>query len=301
MYNFGDGERKVLRDFVIEGPEMTSSQGIITKDGQSGKKEYSIMCKFDQSNQTNAEFIETINKVHGGVAFILKQLKGAVKLYNFNADMPEATGLKNPVYRARDEVTGEPIQGRAPSMFLKLFSRGKPPMVEQTLFTDIMGKPIPWTLIQGVDVSFIPCIHVKRIYIGGGKASIQMEVLSAVVTSIRARNTTTKQTTTLRRLQDERPELADTVSAQLAKLSLDRQEQLLAQPATTTQTTQGTATSQVTQPTFAGITPQRQPNHNDTTMTTGNIPNIPTNMGDFTAGAPMRTGPMTSPQPLQLN
>lgn len=305
MYNFGTNENKILNDFMLEGCEMDTGFGIQSKAGQSGRMEHSVMCRFDNNNPEHARWIETMGQLHGGCAYILSQMKGVVKLYNFNAQMAEATGLKNPVYRARDEVTGDVIQGRAPSMFLKLFSRGKGNMVEQTLFTGLDGKPIPWALMQNVEMKFIPLIHVKRMYIGGGKASIQMEVVSAIVTSIRARNSTTRQTDTIQRLQAARPELADTVAAQLAKLTIDRQDQMLGAPPAADQ---GTPTGD--QPTFAGVTPtgQRQPAqpiqgqqyqqyHAQIPTTTGAqavLPGIPAlgggqqTMQDFTAGAPTR-------------
>ena len=283
MYNLGTGESKVLSDFMLEGCEMETGSGIQSKTGPSGRMEHSVMCRFNNNNPEHVRFIETMNQLHGGSAYILQQMKGAVKLYNFNAQMAEATGLKNPVYRARDEMTGEPIQGRAPSMFLKLFSHGKPPMVEQTLFTGLDGKPIPWTLMQNVEMKFIPLIHIKRIYVGGGKASIQMQVLSAIVTSIRARNSTTRQLSTIHRLQAERPELADTVAAQLAKLTTDRQDQMLGTAPASDTTQDGD------QPTFSGITPtgQRQgvDRQNSPSQAQGASPQ---NMQDFTADAPPR-------------
>jgi len=259
MYNLGTNENRILSDFFLEACEMETGFGIQSKPGQSGRMEHSVMCRFDNTNDDHRRFIETIGSIHLGCAYILQALKGQVKLYNFNAansQMAEATGLKNPVYRARDELTGDYVQGRAPSMFLKLFSRGKGPMAEQTLFTGLDGKAIPWTLLEGVEMKFIPLIHIKRMYIGGGKASIQMEVVSAVVTSVRARNTTTKQLSTIHRLQTERPELFDTVSAQLAKLSIERQNQMLGAPMS-----QSDQTNTDNQPTFAGIAPtgQRQP------------------------------------------
>lgn len=306
MYNFGTAENRILNEFLFEGCEMDTQFGIQSKPGQSGRVEHSIMCRFDANNQEHNRFIESVGQIHAGCAYILAQMKGAVKLYNFNATSPqmaEATGLKNPVYRARDEVTGEVIQGRAPSMFLKLFSRGKAPMVEQTLFTGLDGKPIPWALMQGVEMKFIPLIHVKRIYVGGGKASIQMEVVSAVVTSIRARNTTSRQMGTIQRLQHARPELADTVAAQLAKLTTDRQDQMLG-GAVPPPPEQHAGTDQ---PTFAGITPtgQRQMARatqggtaqlaqiTATQPAPATLPNIPAlggqpAMQDFTANAPLR-------------
>lgn len=304
MYNFGTTENRILNDFLFEGCEMDTQFGIQSKPGQSGRVEHSIMCRFDANNPEHNRFIESVGQIHAGCAYILSQMKGAVKLYNFNAQMAEATGLKNPIYRARDEVTGEVIQGRAPSMFLKLFSRGKAPMVEQTLFTGFDGKPIPWALMQGVEMKFIPLIHVKRIYVGGGKASIQMEVVSAVVTSIRARNTTTRQAGTIQRLQQARPELADTVAAQLAKLTTDRQDQMLGGAVPPEQHAGGD------QPTYAGITPTGQRQMANATqggqqqmaqitatqpaLAPATLPNIPAlntgqpTMQDFTAAAPTR-------------
>jgi hypothetical protein len=295
LYNYGTAENKRLTDFLLEGCELSTSFGVQSKPNQSGRVEHSIMVSFDVNDDEQVRFIETINQVHAGAAYILQQMKGAVKLFNFNAQMAEATGLKNPIYRPRDEVTGEILQGRKPSNYFKLFQRGKPPMVEQTLFTDLNGKPIPWALLQGVEMKFIPLIHFKRIYVGGGKASIQMEVVSAIVTSIRARNTATQQLSTIHRLQHTRPELVDTVAAQLAKLTTDRQDQMLGASVPQSQDQQG---GEASQPTFAGIAPtgriQAQlPSQSGTGGMNVGLPPIPplgssNSMQDFTATAPAR-------------
>lgn len=295
LYNYGTVEHRRLSDFLLEGSEVSTSFGIQSKPNQSGRLEHSIMVSFDVNDGAQARFIETMNQIHGGAAYILQQMKGTVKLFNFNAQMAEATGLKNPIYRPRDELTGEIIQGRKPSYYFKLFQRGKAPMVEQTLFTDLNGKPIPWTLLQGVDMKFIPLIHIKRIYVGGGKASIQMEVVSAVVTSVRARNTATQQLSTINRLQHERPELVDTVSAQLAKLTTDRQDQMLGASAPLSP---GKQVNGESQPTFTGITPTGKPQGS-------NLPPIPAlgtsnNIQDVTSGAPLR-GTQAPGLTIQLN
>lgn len=319
MYDFGSPDKKMMRDFLLEGCEMETKFGIQSKQGPSGRMESSIMCSYDTNNPDHHKWIETMNLIHSGCAYILQAMKGVVKLYNFDAKMAEATGMKHPVYRPRDELTGDIIQGRAPSMFLKLFSRGKPPMVEETLFTDIHGKPIPWSLLRMVEMKFIPLIHIKRIYIGGGKCSIQMEVSSAIVTAVRARGSTTLQLTTIHRLQQTRPELADTVAAQLAKLTTDRQDQLM--DGQISQSNQQATTEN--QPTFAGLVPTgtRQMtaiNNGQSMPTPGTLPAIPAlggmqpSMQDFTATAPGRApvipAVMTglnrgtpSPSTIQLN
>jgi hypothetical protein len=308
MYNFGTQENRILNDFLFEGCELETNFGIQSKPSQSGRVEHSIMCRFDLNNKEHVSFIESIGNIHAGCAYILSQMKGQVKLYNFNPEMAEATGLKNPVYRARDELTGEVIQGRSPSIFLKLFNRGKGTMTEQTLFTGLDGKPISWTLLQGVEMKFIPLIHVKRIYVGGGKASIQMEVLSAIVTCVRARNTTSRQLGTIQRLQHDNPELADTVAAQLAKLSLDRQDQMLIEQQSPS-TNPSDHDDSSNQPTFSGITPTNQRSNNSS----GTIPNFSSpsiQMQDLTSTVPLRnqstqsgeklTGPPT-PSTIKLN
>lgn len=314
MYNFGTQEQRVLNDFLLEGCEMETAFGIQSKQaqqqqqkpGQAVRMEHSIMSKFDMNNPHHVRFLETINQIHQGCGYILSQMKGSVKLYNFNPQMAEATGFKNPVYRPRDEMTGEPVVGRAPSMFFKLFSRGKPPLGEQTLFTTPDGTPIPWALMNTVEMKFIPLLSVKRIYIGGGKASLQLEMVSAIVTSLRPRNTNTRQTDTINRLNTARPELSDTVSAQVAKLTLDRQEQLLGNNAPQNNTPVNNGGEQ---PTFSGLITNKPNNNNHQQGNTnyqqqpqgnnnyqqpqqGALPPIPAlgmSMQDFTASAPTRT------------
>jgi len=246
MYNYGSHEKRVLNEFLIEGCEMYSKDGIITKPNARGGNDYSILVKFDNANDDHCKFVEAMKAIHFGTAHILNACKGQVKLYNFTPNMAEATGLKSPIYIARDEMTGEIIQGKAASMFLKLFSRGKPPMVEQTLFTDPSEEKIPWHLLNTVEMKFIPLIHVKRIYIGGGKASIQMEIISAIVTNITPKNTTTKQLSTINKLNASNPNIKDIVGGQIAKLKLERQDQLVS-------TNPAPVTTNAPESTFIGI------------------------------------------------
>ena len=219
MYNYGTDTSR-LNDFLLEGPELESSTGIQTKPAPgNNRSDHSIPCRFDANNQEQNRFIEVMSSIHKACAYILGTMKGAVGLRFFDPDHPDAL-FSNPVYRPYDKVTNQVITGRAPSMYLKLFSRGKPGMEEQTLFTGVDGNPIPWPLLQSAEIKFIPLIHIKRIYVGS-KASIQMEVQGAIVTSIRARNSATKQTATLLRLQQEHPELVNTVASQVSRLSMD--------------------------------------------------------------------------------
>lgn len=322
MYDMGKDGKRAVNDFLLEGCEMESSIGIQSKLAQNGvSMEHSLMCRFDPNNEEQMRFLEVMGQIHAGSCYIVGQFKGPLKMFDFNPQAPGQT-FKSPVYRPRDELTGEFIPGRSPSMFWKLFSRGKPPMVEQTLFTDLEGKAIPWTLLQGVEMKFIPLIHIKNIYCGGKGCSLQIEIVSAIVTSIRARNTAVRNTATLQRLREARPELADQVAGQLAKLTLDRQEQMLGVQAVGALA--NTADTDEGQPTFAGITrvEQRPAVQAQITQPAGSpqygaLPAIPPLAGtptlqDFTAAAPTRNpaipvvtlpaevAPMTG-TPVQLN
>ena len=294
MYNFARDTSKALNDFHLEGCEMTTAQGLRTNyNAQTGRTENSIMVRYDINNPEQARFLEVIDEIHNGSAQIIQAYKMAVKMPHFNAQMAQATGFKHPVYRPLDEVNGTPIDGRQPSMFLKLFQRGKAPFVEQTIFTGLDEKPIPWTLLQNVEMKFIPLLIFKRIYVGGGKVSIQIEMLSAVVTSIKSRGTSSSQQATISRLQQVRPDLADTVSAQLAKISSDRQELLLADT-----NKHENVEQQGQQPSFSGIIANKPNNGQLPNLgmlpilpMIGNIPMIASpapSMPDFTSTAPIR-------------
>ena len=210
-----------MNDFLLEGPELETSFGLRSEQGQSGRMDHSIGARFNMNDQEHLRFVDVLTQIHLGCAYVLHQYKGMVKMSKFDKDNAEATGLRPIVYYPTDKTSGDIIEGRPPSIFLKLFSRGTGPMEEKTLFTGVDGKPIPWNLLYGVEMKYIPLIHIKRIYVGS-KASIQIEVQSAIVTYIRARGSATRQTNTLQRLQQAHPELIDLVSSQLAKLTTDR-------------------------------------------------------------------------------
>lgn len=290
IYDTSDGatEKKAYGDLILEGCEMTSSYGIQTKPSPGGKGvDNSIMVVFDPNNADHDKFLSVMVQLHGGAAHLLDAVKGRVQMPHFNAGMPEATGLKSLVYQPRDQTSGALIPGRSPSMFLKLFQRGKGPLAEETLFTGLDGKAIPWALLKNVEMKFIPLMHFKSIYVGGGKASIQEVMMSAIVTSVRARNTESRQLGTISRLTSENPNLADEVAAQLAKLSMDRQEQLLAKDEGVASS--GHSSTPENKPTFSGILSAVPPTYASQMPTTHSLPTL--NMQQFMQGV----------APVQLN
>jgi hypothetical protein len=285
MYDYGTPGKKILGEFKIEGPVMSSTVGIQTKPNLQGVMASTIGCVANILNEDHKKFISDFDEIYQRSAELIYDVRIMVKLQYFNKECPRASKFNNPVYRPVDEATNQVIEGRNPSLYLKLFSRGKEPYGEQTLFTNLKGEPIPWNLLKNVEMKFIPLIHVKRIYVGGNP-SLQMELVSAVVVEARARNSFTQQTETLKKYQEENPDLADVLSAQLAKLATDRQDQMLGVNPLPCVDIPG----QVSQPTFAGITPTQQEKQKPTMSVINEIPkgiNLP-NLQDFTSLAPMK-------------
>lgn len=226
-YDYGVDGRKAVDEFHLEGPMLVSATGIISKPGPSGKPDHSIMVHLHiNEDEKQKLFYDTLLSVYRKAVQILFSLRAPVKMYDFNPNAPESSGFKNPLYLPRDTTTGNFLEGRDPSLFFKLFKHGYGVGVEQTLFTDLEGKPIPWKLLESVTMKFIPLIHIKRIYIGAGKASLQMVMLSAVVTSIHEKGSVSAQIDTMRRLREENPHLVEEVSSQVAKISMNRQDAL---------------------------------------------------------------------------
>src|SRR5436853_3691954 len=285
---------------------MKTDIGIQSKAaiGNAASLDHSILVKLDENNTEQLAYIKAMDAIYDGCGYILQQYKGQVKLPHFNPNMALATGFKSIIYRPVDEMSGQPVQGRAPSMFFKLFSRGKAPYVEQTVFTGLDNKPIPWTLLQNVEMKFIPLIHIKRIFIGSGKASVQMDMVSAIVTEIRARFSSGRQLHTLNNLNQARPELADIVSGQLAKITSDRQDQLIGSAVPPAQKSP-THSTNADQPTFAGISGQKS----NAQHTIGTLPTIPILGGgaqppsiqDFIASPPTRLPTIPTGNTLQFS
>lgn len=246
QYNYGDAtkpESARVSDFLMEWPELYSSSGLVEKPGLSGKNEFTLMSNLPAAGDTGV-VAQKMKDVHAGCAAILNQFKGAVGLPLFNATMAEATGFKCPISYMRDKVSGELLQGRDPSVFLKCFKRGpvktlfhRPiikvdPKTREPIIDPTTGKPaidyqeIDWNIVKGAEMRYIPLIHIKKIYIGGGKASLQMEVVSAIVTYLVARGSNSKQTATLKNLVEKDPKLLDNLEEQIAKLMALRQDLL---------------------------------------------------------------------------
>jgi hypothetical protein len=228
-YNYGTPEHPIRDSFYMEGPVL-SSLGIVTKEeeknGSNGtytKVSHSMMFTFDLKDQECVTCVQKWKEVHKSTSHVLG--KYGVEI-GFSPDEydPNRPGkvFKEPIYFKREG--GKIIEGRNPSMWVKLNHYRN----NKTLFTDLEGNPIDWSLLRDVDVKLVPLWHIEKIYIGGGKASLQIKLASAVVIDIVPINSVSRQmgSSTVQRLKQKYGNLASKVESQIAQLRMDRQDQL---------------------------------------------------------------------------
>lgn len=233
-YNYGTPDKPLVTDFFVELPKM-KARGIKLKEepkkNRKGedyiKKVYSQLMTFELSDPESQQTIQSINKIYSACAQLLGQTPWA-KGKHFSIENPKSLFV-DPIYWPIDEVTNEPIEGKNPCMWLKL--KGG---YNKTLFIDLDGNPIDWALLNNVNLEFIPLIHFTDIYMAGnGQARFRPYLSSAIVLKIEEAGTSTRQVSTLERLKAkygaQYQQQKSQVEEALARLTTERQDQLMAQ------------------------------------------------------------------------
>nr|QBK91577.1 MAG: hypothetical protein LCPAC302_01970 [Pithovirus LCPAC302] len=235
QYNYGSPTSPIVDSCLVELPIVTSFGWKCEEktyaprnetDMPYVKRSYSIMLSFDLQDKECLSCLDKMEELHKSTARQLAKYKGDVGMHHFNPEHPESGSFKNPVYWKMEidktSNTFERVKGVNPSMWVKMNNWKN----NKTLFTDLNENPIDWSLLTNVELKMVPLIHFEKIYIGGGKASLQVKLVSAVVVDIIPINTRTKQTRTLDRLRKKHGDLADKVASQLAQLRMDKQDVL---------------------------------------------------------------------------
>ena len=239
QYNYGTDENQMFDDLRIELPIVKSNGGILYGQ-QNGKVtvQMPISLPMTAGSETH-QYVEKMNNLWLTLAFYLHQVKGQVQLGTFliynPADkspdkmvMPDLveTKFRCPIYFTKDN--GEIVAGKPATQYLKLYQRGSKMAPEKTLFTDLDGKAIDWNLLQSVEMDCVPLLHIKKIYVGGDKARLQSEVISAVVLpGVVSKGTTSRQMGTIEKLRAQGFD-ASALRGQLSTLASERQNSSLA-------------------------------------------------------------------------
>lgn len=226
-YNYGEPENQLRAPFLWELPEVTTTIGISESD-IGGRKKFSIPISLNPgTNEEHKKCISLMDSTYKTCAELIYKNRAALKLPHFMKENPEGSGFKHPIYYPRDKVSLEIIPGKSPSMYLQLSARKD----SKTMFCGLDEKPIAWDLLKNVQMSFIPLVHFEKIYVGGGKPSLQMKLVSGIVTSVMSKSSVVRQKSTIERLRQSKPDLFENVSKQIEDLRQTSNESSL--PTTT--------------------------------------------------------------------
>lgn len=230
LYNHGTEQAPVIDSCLMELPIVECKGGIVSKSEKKKarkegdppyiKESHSLMFTFDMQDNDIKACLLKMDELHSGCAHAFAKFKNDLGQFKFDPENP-GQSFKPPVFYKMDVVSGEKT-GQNPTMWVKLNHWKN----NKTLFTDLNGNSIDWSLLYDVDLKMIPLVHVDHIYVGSNSTTIQMKLVSAVITDIVSMNTRTKQGSTLNRLKQKYAGLADTVASQLATLRMEKQDSL---------------------------------------------------------------------------
>ena len=278
-YNYGSEEDPAIDNLYIQLPPVRST-GIQEQPGVDGRVAYSMYVPLPLNDESIKTFVMKFQDCYKRVADLLETVKGFVKMPKFKAADPDGSGFKNPIYWPLDKQSGEVIKGKNPSMYLKLIKRGLGKYEEKTLFTDLRGNPLDWELFYNVDVIMVPLVQVEKLYISGGKASLQVKLVSVVIKEIHARGTVSRQQSTIEEIMQQDPEAASRLEQQINQLMSDRSDFLKPNPGTAVPKIAQTPSVTQTSP------PQQTPQSGLSNFLKAHIPSASGEDGDDAASAP---------------
>lgn len=239
QYNYGTADKPVVGDLYLQLP-IIKSTGIIKKETPNKvtgkvKTEYSLMfrlslqdVKLDPADaepivkaSEHADFIERFNNGWRAISYILASVAAQVGIDDYDPEKP-GIAFKNPLYWPRDKITRKLIAGREPSLWVKIITAKQ----SRTLFTNMEGEAIKWTLLDGVDLISLPLVKIEKVYIGGGKCSLQLKLASTIVVDSVASGSQTRQLSSIESLNSRFPSLAAHSAAKLSELEMSKQDSL---------------------------------------------------------------------------
>lgn len=215
------------------GPQQYQQQqfqGMAPGQPQAQKKkdEFTMNITFG-SDDFGTRSVAVIDGLHDALVNKVFEKKAGFGMFQTSLNTIKET-MKNPAYRPFDKTTGQLIQGKPTTMYVKLlYKKMGQGRVQKTLFTDLNGVPlethpnpkarVAWHQMMGMEMKIIPMIHVKGIY-HSTKPSIQMTMISAIVIDIRPPNTQSYQIQTAQRYLADNPDAQKTLEERISMLSM---------------------------------------------------------------------------------
>jgi hypothetical protein len=150
-YNYGSQ----IDQLLLEAGEVYTQIGIISQIFETGFVQYKIPCIFEEANIC----LQILRQIYYDTALYLHANRGSAKIKEYPSPFDDNNNIALNLYY-------------------------KEPWGEKTLFTDPKGNPVSWDLLVNVRIKFIPLLRIKHIHIMNGTASLEMEIVSAVITAL---------------------------------------------------------------------------------------------------------------------
>lgn len=229
-YNYGTNLQMNIGKFEMELCELSSNFGV-NKSKKYPNSPESILVNFNTTIVEQIQCIETLNNLYFKTCELLEGIKGKINKKKFSAETAEISGYKPLVYFPTDE-SGEKIPEKNGSMYLKLFDYefidkvNNLKIKNQTTFYKPNGELINKDCLKQVKMKFIPLMRIRAIRVAA-TITLQMEIKSAIVTSLIPIENKSSQLETLEELNKNDPELSNMVESQLATIIKSRELQLV--------------------------------------------------------------------------
>ena len=222
-YTYPNSATKPLQ---VEGCQVVSLRGILEKPNEkNGKLEQSIMFSFDEKRPDVKKFVEVLINAYMGSAIFIEANKMLFGMPKFSAkEQINGDLYKNPVYTSYDKTTGVEIKDRMRTMFAKLTHLD----FVHTMFRTPGGKEIDWKYLKNRELDLIPVIQFSHIY-HSSKPSLQVRLVSAIVTDIRPMKDENLQEDTGKEILKNNPGVEDALFQAMARIELERQDSQLNQ------------------------------------------------------------------------
>ena len=220
--NYGTLQEQDKRTLLYEGPELTTLYGVKSEMNQFGKFKSSIAFSLDERDPEQVKFMsdfDAINTCYAGIVYHYKDKVNYPLFNNDNPKMAHATGFKR-------LITRNP--GKNPALYCDLIDYTGDTFSAKTTFTYGSGehtKVLDWKDLKGMTFTCIPLFRFKKIYVGGGKAAIQYDIKSALVTSPPVPfKAVSMQAATAERIAQRKSNWQDDIEAQIAKNNMLNQD-----------------------------------------------------------------------------
>lgn len=222
-----------VAELIFETPPLKCIGGVKIKPNQNGGKQASIFTSFDLSDPAQRAFAgpeptSFFSKLTlAAKQMIVSQWGKAFPGQPFQSIETMGGSFSPILHQKTDSTTGMVIEGKNPTKFFSLTYYGEPgdSKHREAPFTlplppgddtKILPEVIPWDILQHADFTVTAAVKFRRIYIGA-KASVQLEVISGVISEIKPSSLVEIQRDTASRLGGD-ASLIERLHAQMAAI-----------------------------------------------------------------------------------